>query len=157
MLLVLVQHGAAFSEEEDPQRTLTAAGRAAVERMAGLLAESGLAPVREIRHSDKTRARQTAEILAEHLRPKAGTRQVAALAPMDDVKLLAEGLATEGEALMLVGHLPHLARLAGLLLAGDPGREVVRFQQAGAVGLVRTEGGTGWSLLWAIPPDLVSS
>lgn len=36
---------------------------------------------------------------------------------------------------MLVGHLPHLARLAAVLLADDPERPVVAFQQGGLVGL----------------------
>jgi phosphohistidine phosphatase len=39
--------------------------------------------------------------------------------------------------MMLVGHLPHLARLAGLLLAGDPDRPVIAFGQGGLVGLER--------------------
>ena len=60
MELYLLQHGAAKSEAEDPQRSLTA-----------------------IEHSDKERARQTAEIMAARLRREMGARQVAGISPND--------------------------------------------------------------------------
>jgi phosphohistidine phosphatase len=58
------------------------------------------------------------------------------------------------EPLMLVGRLPHMARLASLLLTGNPNREVVRFRNATVVCLERVE--DDWVLLWAIGPDLVA-
>jgi phosphohistidine phosphatase len=58
------------------------------------------------------------------------------------------------EPLMLVGHLPHMARLASLLLTGNPNREVVRFRNATVVCLERVE--ADWVLLWAFGPDLVA-
>jgi phosphohistidine phosphatase len=84
MKLYLVQHGAAKSEAEDPQRRLTPEGAKTVERMAQYLASLPL-HLHRIEHSDKERARQTAEIMAGHLHPAEGTRQVADLAPNDDV------------------------------------------------------------------------
>lgn len=54
---------------------------------------------------------------------------------------------------MLVGHMPFLARLAGLLVAGNPETEVVRFQNGGIVCL-EGEGGR-WRVRWAVVPDLV--
>ena len=68
MQLYLVQHGASKSDSEDPQRSLTDDGRQTVEQMADLLSSLGLA-LDFIEHSDKLRARQTAEILAARLRP----------------------------------------------------------------------------------------
>jgi phosphohistidine phosphatase len=49
---------------------------------------------------------------------------------------------------MLVGHLPHLARLAGLLLTGSSDRSVIRFCQGGLVGLEQTH--TGWMVREAL-------
>ena len=43
----------------------------------------------------------------------------AGLVPLDDVHPVGDGLSGETGAIMLVGHLPFLARLAGLLLAGS--------------------------------------
>jgi phosphohistidine phosphatase len=53
---------------------------------------------------------------------------------------------------MLVGHLPHLSRLASALLLGDPGREIVRFRMGAIVCLVRAEG--RWLLQWVLTPEL---
>jgi type I restriction enzyme M protein len=61
MELYLVQHGTAKNEAEDPKRSLTNEGRRTVERVGEHLAAVGLALDR-IEHSDKLRARQTAEI-----------------------------------------------------------------------------------------------
>jgi phosphohistidine phosphatase len=66
-----MQHGASKSESADPQRGLTDEGRATVEQMAAHLSLLELALDR-IEHSDKLRARQTAEILAEKLCPREG-------------------------------------------------------------------------------------
>jgi phosphohistidine phosphatase len=43
----------------------------------------------------------------------------------------------------LVGHLPHLARLAAMLISGDKERSVINFQMGGVVRLRRMEGANG--------------
>jgi len=65
-MIFLVQHGKAYTEAEDPERRLTPKGIAETEKVARHLAAAGVRPA-EIIHSGKTRARQTAEILARHL------------------------------------------------------------------------------------------
>jgi phosphohistidine phosphatase SixA len=59
MHLYLVQHGAAKTEVEDPQRGLTNAGRETIAAVAECLARVGITIAR-IEYSDKLRARQTA-------------------------------------------------------------------------------------------------
>jgi phosphohistidine phosphatase len=54
---------------------------------------------------------------------------------------------------MLVGHLPHLSRLASWLLIGDPGKEILRFRNGGIVCLARAGG--RWLLQWILAPELV--
>ncbi len=112
MQVYLVQHGAAKTEAEDPQRGLTEEGRRTVERMGRFLAPLQL-PLDRIEHSEKVRARQTAEILAAWLRPVEGKgiRQIAGIAPNDDVEPMRVRLAKESKNLMLVGHMPYLSRL----------------------------------------------
>lgn len=152
MDLYLVQHGEARREEDDPTRPLTERGREEVDRVARSVARLGLEGL-AIRHSGKLRARQTAEILAQRL---PGSRDLAALAglsPQDDPAPLAAVLEREERPLLLVGHLPHLSRLASLLLLGDPARGVVAFRPAGVVHLTReTE---GWRLRWILTPELL--
>ena len=153
MELYLVQHGEAKSKAEDPQRPLTELGRDEVQRVAVFAAKAGL-KVGQIRHSGKRRAEETASILAEHLSPAEGVLAVPGLAPMDDVRPIVQALQEETAPLMLVGHLPFMNRLAGLVVTGDPDRSVVRFRMGGIVCL---EGaGDDWAVKWMVTPELVA-
>ena len=140
-----------MSKDEDPDRPLRRDGVDTVSRMGAWAAERGLG-VDEIRHSGKRRAAETAEILGDHLQPPLGVKVAPGLAPLDDVRPVAEALGGEDDTVMLVGHLPFLARLAAFLLTGSPEATPVRFTNAGIVCL---EGGEGrWELTWSVPPDL---
>jgi phosphohistidine phosphatase len=146
--LYLVQHGQAEAEDADPKRPLTEQGVEDVGRVADYALERlGVRPA-QVLHSGKLRARQTAEIWGRRLNVE--VEQADALAPNDDPKGWVEQLDTETDDLMLVGHLPHLARLAGLLLTGDADRAVIRFAQGGLVGLERTD--AGWVTSVVLPP-----
>lgn len=49
---------------------------------------------------------------------------------------------------MLMGHLPFMDRLAGLLVTGDPDCSVVRFRMGG---IVYKEGeGNDWAVKWVV-------
>jgi phosphohistidine phosphatase len=150
MQLFLVRHGQAVAKTEDPSRPLTEPGSEVVRQMAVLAARSGVM-VDEIRHSGKLRAQQTARILADALEPPSGVNAAEGLDPGDDVAAMAEVIAAEEGRLMLVGHLPFLGRLAGLLVAGNPDAPVVRFHTASIVRLVFERG--SWSVDWAVSPD----
>ena len=130
MQLYLVQHGQAKTKEEDPERPLTDQG---VDDASGVARRAvddlGVRPARLL-HSGKTRARQTADIWGGLL--GAAVEEVDALAPNDDPTTWQAQVAAEADDLLLVGHLPHLARLAGLLHAGGP-------VQAGRVGRSRAD------------------
>lgn len=154
MAIYLVQHGAAKAEAEDPQRSLTDEGRRTVERIGEHLAKCGVALDR-IEHSDKLRARQTAEILAAKLHPAHGTVRVSSLAPNDDVEPARMRLNQETGTVMLVGHLPHLSRLVSRLLALQADHMLVRFQMGGVVKLERDVAGR-WVLCWMFTPELLS-
>jgi phosphohistidine phosphatase len=155
MKLYLVQHGEAEPESVDPSRPLTEQGRQNVWRVATFAARLGLEEVHQIRHSGKTRAEQTASILGEALRPPGSVIAVPGLAPKDDVKPIAKALAAESQPVMLVGHLPFLAHLAGLLLTGNVDRLVVQFRNAGIVCLVRE--GDAWQVLWILTPEMIQA
>ena len=147
-----MQHGVARPKDEDPDRPLTEGGAAEVARVAShLSARTPSMPMRVL-HSGKTRAQQTAEILAGPF-ADASVEEVDGLAPMDDPEDWAGRLETMTDGVVLVGHLPHLARLAGLLLAGDAERPVVSFRNAGLVALERGEDGA-WSVRWVVVPEL---
>ena len=150
--LYLVQHGEATAESVDPRRPLTTIGRATVERVAAWAARVGL-KVDQIRHSGKLRAQETATVFAEKLRPREGITVQAGLAPNGDVQPVAEALLSWPDSVMLIGHLPFLGRLTGVLLAGDPQRQLVRFRYGGLVGLICED--KKWMVACVVPPELV--
>lgn len=152
MELYLVRHGEARNGADDAQRSLSDAGRRAVERMAAMLARQR-ASVRRIEHSDKLRARQTAEIIAARLEPRDGIHQVAGLAPNDDIVNLVERLRAETGSLMLVGHLPFMSLLAARLL-GMPDGSTVQFDAGGVASLER-DSARRWNLVWSVSPELL--
>ncbi len=150
----LVQHAEAKPKAEDPARPLTDRGREEARRVAQRAAILGL-HVPEIHHSSALRARQTAEILAEHLRPPRGIREVEGLAPTDDPESTKAEIASAREPLMLVGHLPHLSRLVSALLVGDPGQLLVRFRMGAIVCVGQIE--DRWLLQWILTPEIAGS
>ena len=153
MRLYLMQHGKSKSKEDDPDRSLTDEGRSEVGRVAAFLARTAPSESIPIRHSGKTRARETAEALAGTLEA-ATVEETDGLAPLDDPALWAGRLGETDKPVVLVGHLPHLARLTSLLVVGDPERGIVEFSNAGMVCLQRNDDGR-WALLWSVVPALL--
>jgi len=151
MRVYLVQHGLAKDKSEDPARPLSDQGREDVTRCAGFLSLFEKPRPAKILHSGKLRAAQTAEMIAEAW-GGIEIEHMLDLAPNDDPSIWSAHLASMNTDLLLVGHLPHLQRLAGLLISGDPAREAVNFRNGGVVCLERRE--TGWTLLWQINPTL---
>ncbi len=151
MHVYLVRHGEARAAMDDGARPLTDRGREQVQRVARHAAALGL-QVPQIRHSGKLRARETAEILAEHLAPARGLQELKGLNPGDDPAMAKAAIEAMSESVMLVGHLPHLSRLASSLLVGDPGKELIRFAEAAFACLARNE--SGWLLQWILAPEI---
>ncbi|MBI5095370.1 MAG: phosphohistidine phosphatase SixA [Candidatus Hydrogenedentes bacterium] len=155
MKLYLIQHAEAFGEEIDPERALTPAGRRATEVMGKWVAR--LAPdVPVVWHSGKLRALQTAEGLMPHLAPTGCVEEHAGLKPKDDVALIVEEIHRRAADVAIVGHLPHLSRLASYLLTGNEEPSIVAFQMAG-IACLEQRGANPWTLSWMVTPDLVGS
>jgi phosphohistidine phosphatase len=153
MHLFLVQHAEALPKQENLERPLTAEGRGNAAAVAAMCGKLGLA-VHQIQHSGKTRAEQTARIVAEALSPPGGVVQVDGLGPRDEVEPVAARLIDNAEPVMLVGHLPFLERLAACLLTGDPERTIIQFTNAAIVCLVGE--GDRWQVRWIITPEIAA-
>jgi phosphohistidine phosphatase len=154
MKLYLVQHAQAKDKSEDPARPLSQTGRKDIYKVASFLVGQAGAEVDHIIHSGKTRARETAEALATALRPEDGVEESDGLAPLDDPAIWASRLLEMREDTMLVGHLPHMSRLASLLLANDPEPSIVSFQMGGVLSLISEEPGK-WEIEWMMVPQLL--
>jgi phosphohistidine phosphatase len=154
MDLYLMQHGEAVRAEVDPDRPLAPEGRAHVAVVASHAAACGVRVDRVV-HSGKTRAAQTAAILAAAL-GCADLVEVAGLKPNDDAAAAARALVEPAApgSLAVVGHLPSLERLASMLVAGDPDAHVVAFRNGGLVHLVPDATAAGYAVGWVVTPEL---
>ena len=154
MRLYLVQHGEALAKEVDPERRLSEGGRRDVGRLAEMLAKSGVR-VPKVLHSGKARARETAELLAAALAPGGAVEAATGLGPNDPAAAFAATLGGSGEDLLVVGHLPFMARLASRLMAGREEPALVAYLPGSMLCLERGEGG-GWTLAWMLRPELLA-
>jgi len=152
MALYLIQHGKSLSKDQDPDQGLSAEGIAETERIANQAKDDGVT-VSQIRHSVKTRARQTAEIFAGALNPKQGIREVSGIKPLDDVAEYAANI-DPVENIMLIGHLPFMERLTSFLITGSIDKPVFKFQNSGIVCLDKDPEPQAWVIRWALMPKI---
>ncbi|MCB2192447.1 MAG: histidine phosphatase family protein [Deltaproteobacteria bacterium] len=158
MEIYLMQHGPNLPKEQDPQEGLSPEGTKVVTRTAVALARLALRPGLIIA-SPKDRACQSAEIVARAL-----NYDLEEILISDLVKAMAEPgdtlqfLATHQEQapLLVVGHLPNLAKVAAGLLSAA-GQAKVDFQRGGicAIEVEELPRGKG-KLLWYLPPEITA-
>jgi len=153
VFLFLVQHAEAKPKEEDPERRITEKGRKETEKVAKFFKEHIGIGVSKIIHSTKTRARQTAEILAHYIKPK-DVIEEEGLEPLADPLIWVNKLRDIRENVMIVGHLPHLSKLLSILIVKDPEAEIVKFRYSSIVCLEQGED-EKWRILWIIRPDII--
>lgn len=153
MYLYLIQHGEAKSEQEDSARPLSEKGVRDVRSVASFISQRAKIGAEFIFHSGKLRAAQTDGIFAEYIKPDKGVSEKDGLAPMDSLVIWAERLKIIGRDTVLVGHLPHLSKLASLLLCGSAEAGIVNLKMGGVVCLKREEG--KWSVEWMVVPEML--
>ena len=152
MQIYLIQHGDAKPEEEDPERPLSETGIRETEGIAAKLQKLGTKPAK-IFHSPKLRARQTADLFSSAL--KADSEEIDGLKPMDDPNTVKEMLPTleETGTYMFVGHLPHMEKLAALLLTGSPEPPIHISRYSSPLCLEQKEG--AWRIKFYLLPELL--
>jgi len=155
MDLYLVQHGEQVPKDQDPEKPLSDRGQGDVKRVSAFLKAAGVSFDRVV-HSGKLRARQTAELLTAELAPGLAPEAEEGLSPLDDVKATAKGIPEKDRNTMIVGHLPHLGKLASFLVTGSEEPLVATFQQGGVVCL-RWDEDNGWTFAWMVVPEILKS
>lgn len=169
MDLILIRHAKAFDRDpaawpDDRRRPLTAEGREAFARVAKRLAR-GVGAVDAIIASPAVRAWQTARILHERTGWPEPIRDDALEPELRGGVAAVLGAIVARHAasrrIVVVGHEPHLGRMASWLLAGDPEavRVAVRKGAAIAFAVPTEEDGAiagPASLLWMLTPRLCS-
>jgi phosphohistidine phosphatase len=144
-----MRHGEALAAAENPQRPLSPEGRRNVEAVARLALERNI-QVSAIYHSGILRAKETADIVAGYLMPVGSAAELAGLLPEDDPSIIKGEIEADGDSILLVGHLPFMSRLAGLLVNGDPERPAVEFSPATLVCCIPAP--SRWKIGWRLAP-----
>ena len=154
MKLFLIQHAKALSKEVDPDRPLSAEGRAELRKTSQFLSRLNLS-VDYIWHSQKTRAAQTARILSDAVNVKNQITALPGLGPNDDVDAIKDKISAADADIMIIGHLPFLPKLASLLLTGRQSANILNFKNAGVVALSCHEK-SHWQLDWLLTPQILA-
>ena len=152
MKLYLVQHGDALSKDVDAERPLSNIGHAEVGQVAALLA--GHMSVSRVVHSGKLRAQQTADIFTTIIAGEFPVEQIDGIGPNDSVRDFAQKIEAWSEDILMVSHLPFVARLTGLLLTGKETENIISYTPGSICCLESTSSGS-WQLQWMIRPELL--
>ncbi len=152
MKLYLVQHGEACAKEVDPDRPLTEQGRLDIERLGAILKQAGIQADRVI-HSGKLRAQQTAKRLSHLIAPGVKLEASEAINPNDDPKTFDLLTDDRDEDILVVGHLPFMAKLVSHLVTGDEQRPITDYQPGTVVCLDRVDD-RYWRIDWMLRPEL---
>ncbi|MEW6380483.1 MAG: phosphohistidine phosphatase SixA [bacterium] len=153
MKLYLIRHAQPKNQLEDPLQHLSDSGRKSMKKVSEYAARLELF-IAEIWHSEKLRAKETAEIFAQSLGLTQKVKERTGLSPGDDVTPIESWLMGKEENIALVGHLPFLDKLASLLLCGSEDASLINFTMGSIACLSRDVSGE-WTLDWIITPDLI--
>ncbi len=153
MLLYLVQHAEAHPKEADQSRSLSEKGISDITRVAEYAGQISVS-VHQIIHSGKMRAFQTAQVLADHVIVDMEVLESDGLLPIDDPVNWYDRIAKMNNDIMLVGHLPYLAKLTGLLICGSKDKSAVNFENSCIVCMKRSDEGI-WAIEWIVKPGMV--
>jgi phosphohistidine phosphatase len=158
MKIYLVQHGKAYGKSEDPERSLTEEGKKEIVKVVTFITEKKPLDINikltKIFQSGKTRAKETAELIAQFIHPAEGIHESKDLEPMANPSKWLDRLRQMNQDTMLVGHLPHLSKLASLLLTRTETKtesEIIKFSNAGIICLSKEE---EYSIEWIVTPDI---
>jgi len=152
MAIYLVQHGKSLSKEQDPEKGISETGVRETERIAEVAAGYKV-DVKRILHSGKKRALQTAEIFGRHLAPVEGVKMEEGLKALDDVTVWSPKLDLD-TGFMLVGHLPFMEKLTGLMTTGSVDIIPFKFQNSGIICLDRDPDREKWFIKWSLMPNI---
>jgi phosphohistidine phosphatase len=130
----LMRHAHAEDGTPDADRPLSAKGRAQLARMADFLGCHHAFKVDAIWSSPLLRARQTAEAMTCLLKKNRPLRIEAALLPEADPQAILTLLRAMDANILLVGHNPHLAELAGRLIGVREPAAPVSFKKGAIMG-----------------------
>lgn len=154
MKIYCVRHGHAEPlPDETGDRPLTEEGVEELKKVANYLASRGF-HVSHVLHSEKQRARHTAELLAQKIAAHTLPEQTYLLSPDHTIDELVAKIAGWHDDTLLVGHMPNISTLVSALVTGDASQDLVLFTPGTIVCLERNQN-FHWIISWILRPSLV--
>lgn len=153
MRLYLARHGDALDSDVDPQRALSELGIKKVKAL-GVFLEQEQVSCKDVYHSGKLRAEQTAELLCNHIDCHKPPQTMQGLLPNDEITDILAMIEALTDNTLLVGHLPYLAHLASKLLFGHEDSHSIQFRPSDILCLEQIHQSV-WSLVWHLPAQLI--
>jgi phosphohistidine phosphatase len=150
MRVVIVRHGQALSKQDDPEQGLSPHGREQAKLVGAELKKLDLAEAR-ILHSVKTRARQTAEIIAAELQTSSAPEQIEGIKPNDPVEPIVRDILAADETRIYVSHLPFVQYLTAVLMTHRKEPQPV-FSTCGMAVLERDDDSGSFSVVHTFAP-----
>ena len=151
MKLYLMRHGEAEGIYDGDEPSLSARGEAEVNRIGEALSSMD-SRLDHIFHSGKLRARQTAEIIKSKLGVDIPISKKEGLKPNDPVSAFVGNLRENDENILIVGHLPFMAKLTSCLLAEKESEMMIAFGTA-SVACLEHSSLYSWNLHWFVNPE----
>ncbi len=156
MQLFCLRHGEAqpFPNEQG-ERPLTDEGRSHIHRLAHYLAQQDISFTR-ILHSKKTRATETAKLLASRLQQHTQDTEFCPFLDPDSYAMsaLLSSIHDAQDATLLVSHMPFISQLMSLLITHHDQYNLVDFQP-GTLACLERHHSQRWLLKWLIAPHMV--
>ncbi len=150
MKLLLMRHGKYSDATIDPELGLNDAGKAEIERLARELAGQGVS-FSQVFHSEKKRARETAEIMGRIIAPDASIAMHTHIKPNDDPDILLEEINYWQEDTLVASHLPFIPSLLSRLIRDAEATRHLGFETGTIVCLSKSDENC-WQLDWVATP-----
>lgn len=152
MKIYLVQHGECELIGSHSEQTLNETGKRDIQHLANFLSKKKL-QVSHLYHSEKVRARETAEILLSGITSLNGIELLPGINPMDSVIPIVKQINGWNEDVLIVGHLPFMTKCVAKLITDDENNSVVIFER-GTIVCLEKIGDIDWAINWMLRPEL---
>lgn len=146
-----MRHGEALSPQVDPERGLSDSGKQKINEVANYLLKSAV-DFKHIFHSEKKRARETAQIMAQIISPNITLTQHAHITPNDDPNLILSEIDLMSEDTLITSHLPFVPNLITALTGQDAYLTAITFETGTVVCLEKSEDDK-WTISWSTCPS----
>lgn len=151
MLLYLMRHGEAASPQIDPECGLTDKGKSKIEKLAAHVQLQGT-KFKNIYHSKKKRALQTAEIMRNVISPDATITLHNYIAPNDDPAIVFSEINHWTDDTLITSHLPFVPNLLSMLTGQDAYLTAITFE-TGTLVCLEKNANHQWQIKWATAPS----